>query len=75
MDKRSILMDAAAYIQNLHREIEEVKREIAEQEGCHDQSPASSESNLTSSPDMSPRPHEEASSDHHHIFKVSRLGQ
>lgn len=71
MDKRPILMDAATYIQNLLREIEEVKSEIAEQERCHDQSPASSESNLTS-PDMSPPPHEEASSDHHHIFKVHR---
>ncbi|RWR97923.1 transcription factor FER-LIKE IRON DEFICIENCY-INDUCED TRANSCRIPTION FACTOR-like protein [Cinnamomum micranthum f. kanehirae] len=47
MDKRSILMDAATYLQNLHREIEEVKREIATQE-TSDTSTTSSESNLPS---------------------------
>eukprot|EP00268_Persea_americana_P045297 TRINITY_DN4613_c0_g1_i1.p1 TRINITY_DN4613_c0_g1~~TRINITY_DN4613_c0_g1_i1.p1 ORF type:complete len:292 (+),score=65.91 TRINITY_DN4613_c0_g1_i1:193-1068(+) len=47
MDKRSILMDAATYLQNLHGEIEEVKREIATQE-TSDISTTSSESNLPS---------------------------
>ncbi|KAG9439892.1 hypothetical protein H6P81_020057 [Aristolochia fimbriata] len=70
MDKRSILMDAATYLQTLHAEIDQVKREISAQEG----SPTSSES-MVLSPDeeaVSPAPGQEASSvtHRHQIFQL-----
>ncbi|XP_068655062.1 transcription factor bHLH35-like [Aristolochia californica] len=67
MDKRSILMDAAAYLQNLHQEIDQLKRELSAQE-APELSSTSSEA-IVQSPEES-SPVQEASSNQHQIFEL-----
>lgn len=68
MDKRSILMDAATYLQNLHREIDQIKHQFA--------TPETSESSTISSVSNSPSPQEahqchESSPLQHQILNIS----
>ncbi|XP_068657678.1 transcription factor bHLH35-like [Aristolochia californica] len=67
MDKRSILMDAAAYLQSLHQEIDQLKMELSAQEPPESSS-TSSESIVQSPEEISPV--QEASFNQHQIFEL-----
>ncbi|XP_058069548.1 transcription factor bHLH35-like isoform X2 [Magnolia sinica] len=70
MDKRSVLIDATAYLRSLHEEMDQIKRELSAQEASESSTITSSESPLPS-PDEIQQPHQ-SSSTHHQIIQVKK---
>ncbi|XP_058069547.1 transcription factor bHLH35-like isoform X1 [Magnolia sinica] len=68
MDKRSVLIDATAYLRSLHEEMDQIKRELSAQEASESSTITSSESPLPS-PDEIQQPHQ-SSSTHHQIIQI-----
>ncbi|KAL6012755.1 hypothetical protein ACLOJK_003244 [Asimina triloba] len=69
MDKRSILMDAAAYLQSLHREIEQIKQELSLQEAFQGSTTTSTSESNSPSSDVT-LPSHDSSPPHHHISQI-----